>query len=67
MQQPYPPPYLPDLNYAPILDGNSLFGASNGSEFRLMDDVNFAASSSSSSWPVPSSLGVFQVLRLPDF
>jgi hypothetical protein len=38
--------YKPDLNYAPILDGNSLFGASNGSEFRLMDDVNFAASSS---------------------
>ena len=38
--------YKPNLNYAPILDGNSLFGASNGSEFRLMDDVNFAASSS---------------------
>jgi len=38
--------YKPDLNYAPIIDGNSLFGASNGSEFRLMDDVNFAASSS---------------------
>jgi len=38
--------YKPNLNYAPILDGNSLFGASNGSEFRLMDDVNFAVSSS---------------------
>jgi len=38
--------YRPDLDYAPILDGNSLFGASNGSEFRLMDDVNFAVSSS---------------------
>jgi len=38
--------YKPDLNYAPIIDGNSLFGASNGSEFRLMDDLNFAASSS---------------------
>ena len=38
--------YRPDLDYAPILDGNSLFGASNGSEFRLMDDINFAVSSS---------------------
>ena len=38
--------YRPDLSYAPILDGNSLFGASNGTEFRLMDDVNFSVSSS---------------------
>ena len=38
--------YSPDLDYAPILVGNSLVAASNGTEFRVMDDINFAVSSS---------------------
>ncbi len=38
--------YRPNLNYAPILNANSIVSAPNGTEFRLMDDVNFAASSS---------------------
>jgi hypothetical protein len=38
--------YSPDLDYAPIIVGNSLVAASNGTDFRLMDDINFAVSSS---------------------
>jgi len=37
--------YRPNLDYAPILNADSIF-ASDYSEFRLMDDVNFAVSSS---------------------
>ena len=37
--------YRPNLDYAPILNADSIF-ASDHSEFRLMDDVNFAVSSS---------------------
>ena len=38
--------YRPNLDYAPILNADSMFGASNGSEFRLLDDINFKVSSS---------------------
>ena len=38
--------YRPDLDYAPILNADSMFGSSNGSEFRLLDDINFKVSSS---------------------
>ena len=38
--------YRPNLNYAPILNANSIVSAPNGTEFRLMDDINFVASSS---------------------
>tara|TARA_B100000287_G_scaffold93715_1_gene85896 strand:- start:841 stop:2796 length:1956 start_codon:yes stop_codon:yes gene_type:complete len=38
--------YRPNLNYAPILNANSIVSSPNGTEFRLMDDINFAASSS---------------------
>ena len=39
--------YRADLNYAPVLSADSLFNATNtGTQFRLMDDVNFKTSSS---------------------
>jgi len=38
--------YSPNLSYAPILDADSIFGSSNGVEYRLLGDVNFAVSSS---------------------
>ena len=38
--------YKPDLDYAGILSSNSTVTADNGTEFTLLDDVNFKASSS---------------------
>jgi len=38
--------YQPDLDYAPILDGNSTVTSTDGTTFRLLDDVNFKTSSS---------------------
>ena len=38
--------YRPNLSYAPILNADSIFASSNSTEFRLLDDINFAASSS---------------------
>jgi len=38
--------YQPDLTYAPILDADSGFSSRNGTTFRLVDDINFKASSS---------------------
>ena len=38
--------YRPNLSYAPILNADSIVASSNKSEFRLLDDINFAASSS---------------------
>jgi len=38
--------YQPDLDYAPILAGDSTFSSTNGTTFRLADDINFKVSSS---------------------
>ena len=38
--------YVPDLNYAPRVNADSLFSSKSGRSFRLMDDVNFKFSSS---------------------
>tara|TARA_S200000501_G_scaffold178836_1_gene168427 strand:- start:483 stop:2453 length:1971 start_codon:yes stop_codon:yes gene_type:complete len=38
--------YKPDLDYAGVLSANSTVTADNGTEFTLLDDVNFKASSS---------------------
>ena len=38
--------YRPNLSYAPILNADSIVASSNKTEFRLLDDINFAASSS---------------------
>ena len=38
--------YQPDLDYAPILAGDSTFSSTTGVTFRLVDDINFKASSS---------------------
>jgi len=38
--------YQPNLDYAPILAGDSTFSSTNGITFRLTDDINFKVSSS---------------------
>ena len=38
--------YRPNLSYAPILNADSILASSNNTEFRLLDDINFAVSSS---------------------
>ena len=38
--------YQPNLDYAPILDMDSTFSSTQGTTFRLLDDINFKASSS---------------------
>ena len=38
--------YRPDLDYAPVINANSMFDSEGGSTFRLMDDINFKTSSS---------------------
>jgi|TARA_R100000027_G_scaffold67640_1_gene67398 hypothetical protein len=38
--------YRPDLDYAPIIRANSTLLSNSGTQFRLMDDLNFAFSSS---------------------
>ena len=38
--------YVPDLNYAPRVNADSLFASKGGRNFRLMGDVNFKFSSS---------------------
>ena len=38
--------YQPDLDYAPILAGDSTFSSTTGTTFRLADDINFKVSSS---------------------
>ena len=38
--------YQPNLDYAPILDMDSTFSSTQGTTFRLLDDINFKVSSS---------------------
>ena len=38
--------YRPNMSYAPILNADSIVASSNKTEFRLLDDINFAVSSS---------------------